>query len=256
MPKPAKPMWSAWYRRRKAAAVGEQSSDGGAGASPDPVDEEAAEPRNVQRFTAAQRRSLFAHLAWFTDYTPCLNVEAAGEGTSVAQLEEQYTSTYTRRQMRRETAEGQRTREAHSARMREASVHLARASNVLFVPFSQAAKAVFFLASSVTRPVWDAERKARRVVSRRYAREVLEEMRLCRPRPVYELAAPAHMASIAFDQTYLKAAGGTGRSQYSRRRSRSCRRRCPPRSPAPFACSQEARSREQAVVACTRGRGG
>jgi hypothetical protein len=215
MPKPAKPMWSGWYRRRKAAAVGAQSSAGGAGASPDPVDEEAAEPRNVQRFTAAQRRSLFAHLAWFTDYTPCLDVEAAGEGASVAQLEEQYTSTYMRRQLRRESAGAQRSSEGHRSRMREAASHLARAKNVLHVPFSQAMKGIFFLCALVSRPVWTAERKARRVVSQNYAVEVLRTMSECRPQPIFECAAPSLIASIAFDQTYLKAAGTTGISAYS-----------------------------------------
>ena len=152
---------------------------------------------------------------WLCSYVPVVDVERSTEADAIAALEGQYTSRYRRRQQQSGEEGAQRAAATHISRLGEAAVHLQRVKNVLFVPFSQAAKAVFFLASSVTRPVWDAERKARRVVSQGYAREVLEEMRLCRPRPVYELAAPAHMASIAFDQTYLKAAGGTGRSQYS-----------------------------------------
>ena len=94
-------------------------------------------------------------------------------------------------------------------------MHLQRAANVLFVPFSQAMKAIFFLCSGVAKPVWAAERKARRVVGREYAEQVLEQMALCRPAPPYELHRSSVLVSIAFDQTYVKAAGATGISAYS-----------------------------------------
>ena len=104
---------------------------------------------------------------------------------------------------------------AHSARLREAAQHLQRAKNVLHVPFSQAMKAIAFLCAGVSKAVWAAERKARRVVSREYAVLVLREMAACRPPPPFELQEPHIIASIAFDQTYAKAAGKTGISAYS-----------------------------------------
>ena len=92
---------------------------------------------------------------------------------------------------------------------------MARAANVLHVPFSIAMKAIFFLCACVSRPVWAAERKARRVVSENYAVQVLQEMVRCRPQPPFELAEPSRIASIAYDQTYAKGAGKTGISAYS-----------------------------------------
>ena len=168
-----------------------------------------------EHFGAVARRQLFAHLAWLVDYGPVLAVEASAAGETVEQLETNFASTYTRRQMQRETAEGQRTRAAHSSRVREASTHLARTANVLYVPFSQAMKAIVFLCACVAKPVWAAERKARRVVSREYAVEMLREMSRCRPEPAFEVADPELIASIAYDQTYAKAAGKTGISSYS-----------------------------------------
>jgi hypothetical protein len=168
-----------------------------------------------EHFGAVARRQLFAHLAWLVDYGPVLAVEASAAGETVEQLETNFASTYTLRQMQRETAEGQRTRAAHSSRIREASTHLARTANVLYVPFSQAMKAIVFLCACVAKPVWAAERKARRVVSREYAVEMLREMSRCRPEPAFEVADPELIASIAYDQTYAKAAGKTGISSYS-----------------------------------------
>jgi hypothetical protein len=98
-------------------------------------DEPRASVGTSERFGASARRVLFAHLAWLVDYAPVLAVEASAAGETMGQLESQFTSTYTRRQMQRETEEGQRTRAAHSSRMREASTHLARTKNVLFVPW-------------------------------------------------------------------------------------------------------------------------
>ena len=184
--------WAGWRRKRRTAKVSDQSGASSSGAGQHATGNEASGAGSgggeqdaqdatgkeaSKRFTAAQRRSLFAHLAWFSDYKPVLDVEATGEAAAMAQLEEEYTSTYTRRQMRRDTANAQRTSDAHRSRMREASTHLARAKNVLHVPFSQAMKAIFFLCALVARPVWEAERKARRVVSHIYATEVLHQQR-------------------------------------------------------------------------------
>ena len=84
-------------KRRNAANVAEPSCLDGSTAGGGDVELGAAElpVAKAERFTAADRRSLFAHLAWFTDYKPILDVEAASVGASMAQLEEQYTSTRT-----------------------------------------------------------------------------------------------------------------------------------------------------------------
>ena len=177
--------------------------------------EEPQPPTSEARFGAVARRQLYAHLAWFVDFAPVLAAEASGEASAIARLQAQYTSTYTRRQMQRDTAGAQRTAAAHESRMREAASHLSRTANVLYVPFSQAVKAIFFLCCCVSKPVWAAERKARRVVKREYAVDMLREMVCCRPGPPFEEAPPELITTIAYDQTYVKAAGSTGISSYS-----------------------------------------
>lgn len=173
------------------------------------------EPAASGHFGAVARRQLFAHLAWLCSYATAFDVERSGQAEAVATLQAQYTSSYTRRKMKSDSEAARRTADAHSSRLGETALHLRRTANVLFVPFSQAMKAIFFVSSRVKRPVWEAELKARRVVKRGYALQVLEEMRHCRPQPAYELADPSLIASIAFDQTYLKAAASTGLTAYS-----------------------------------------
>jgi hypothetical protein len=99
--------------------------------------------------------------------------------------------------------------------MRDIAGFLQRSANVLFVPFSQAVKAVSFLYSNVSGPTWVAERKAKRVVGRAYAERLLDAMLLCRPPPRFEVQSVEVIASIGVDQTYAKAAGRTGISSYS-----------------------------------------
>ena len=55
-------------------------------------------------------------------------------------------------------------------RVRESGGFLRRAADVTHVPFSQAVKAVAFLAAMTPKTVWAAERRARRVVPQLAAR--------------------------------------------------------------------------------------
>jgi hypothetical protein len=114
--------------------------------------------------------------------------------------------------MRRDTPEGHCAARAVEMRLRDCVGFLERSRNRLYVPISQAAKAIVYLCSGVKAPVWNAERMARRVVKREYAVELLRQMALCRPPPPFEVQQRATICSIAFDQTYAKAGSGTGKS--------------------------------------------
>jgi len=70
-------------------------------------------------FGAAARRLLFAQLAWLCDYQLVLDLEAAAEGATIAELTRRFTSTYARRAMSASTDAAQRTCTAVASRMRE-----------------------------------------------------------------------------------------------------------------------------------------
>ena len=95
--------------------------------------------------------------------------------------------------------------------MRESGGFLRRAADVTHVPFSQAVKAVAFLAAMTPKTVWAAERRTRRVVCRAFAMTLLQTMALCRPPPPFELHDCISMFVV--DQTYART-GGCGSSKY------------------------------------------
>ena len=169
--------------------------------------------------TAADRLALYARLAWSTDgYNASYDLELAQNEHLVSTVT---PSAYMQRKIALQHAEESKVATTntsvagHLGRMREAGAALARASNVQYVPFSQAVKAVVFLASCTNSVVWEAERKKRLVVDRTYAIRLLQEMLKCRPLPAFEVDTELRVVSIGFDQTYAKAGGTTGISKYS-----------------------------------------
>ena len=177
--------------------------------------EEASPPPPPGKITAVERRQLFARLLWLADYSLIFSVEAALNAEKLKGLMSEYTSNHARRLMQQDTPEGHRAVQAVEQRLRDCVGFLERARNRHHVPISQAAKAVSYLCSGVAKPIWVAERKARRVVGREYAMDLLREMALCRPPPPFEEQERTLIASIGFDQTYAKAGAGTGRSAYN-----------------------------------------
>ena len=117
--------------------------------------------------------------------------------------------------MRQETMQGRDARLAVEMRLRDCIGFLDRARSRLYVPITQACKAIAYLASGTPTSIWVAERKARRVVGRQYALELLREMAECRPPPPFEEADRHLVCSIGFDQTYAKAGARTGVSKYN-----------------------------------------
>ena len=164
---------------------------------------------------ALERRQLYARLLWLADYPLILAAEAATNAQLLAALTASFVSDYTRRLMRADTLQGRRAAQAVEQRLRDSMGFLERSRNRLHVPISQAAKAIAYLCSGVAKPVWEAERKARRVVGREYAIDLLREMASCRPPPPFEEQERAIICSIGFDQTYAKAGAGTGGSAYN-----------------------------------------
>ena len=165
--------------------------------------------------SAVARRQLYARLLWLADYTLVFAAEAAVNAELLRSLVATYTSTHTRRMMQHDTLEGHRAVHAVERRLQDCVGFLERAKNKDHVPISQAAKAIGYLCSGVAKPVWVAERKARRVVGREYTMELLREMAACRPPPPFEQQEREIICSIGFDQTYAKAGAGTGRSAYN-----------------------------------------
>ena len=169
----------------------------------------------VTRISAAERLQLYARLLWLTDYRQIFSLESALNAPLLQQLTTTFTAAHTRRLMSSRTEAGLEAARSVEDRLRDCIGFLERSRSRLHVPISQAAKAVAFLASGVQKPIWVAERKARRVVGRQYAIDLLQEMVLCRPPPPFETHACATLSSIIFDQTYAKAAAGTGASKYN-----------------------------------------
>ena len=126
------------------------------------VAETAPQSMQPARFTSSERYGLFARLAWLTCYKALFAAELAADAELMSELAVQFTSTYTRRAMARDP-EGSQA-EAHFDRMRETGGFLRRSADFMYVPFSQAVKAVAFLAAMTPTPVWAAERRARHVV--------------------------------------------------------------------------------------------
>ena len=124
---------------------------------------------------ALERRQLYARLLWLADYPLILAAEAATNAQLLAALTTSFVSGYTRRLIRMDTLQGRRAAQAVEQRLRDSIGFLERSRNRLHVPISQAAKAISYLCSGVAKPVWEAERKARRVV-RCHQRVVLERV--------------------------------------------------------------------------------
>ena len=198
-----------WERRPKR----QPSSSDGAAATVETAPTELV-PR-APRVSALERRQLYARLLWLEDYTLILAAEAETNAQLLATLAASFVSDYTRRLMRVDSLEGRRAAHAVEARLRDSIGFLERSRSRVHVPISQAAKAISYLCSGVAKPVWEAERKARRVVGREYAMDLLREMSSCRPPPPFEEHERSIICSIGFDQTYAKAGAGTGKSAYN-----------------------------------------
>ena len=165
--------------------------------------------------SAVERRQIYARLLWLDDYRLVFAAEAALHAPLLGSLMETYVSAHTRRLMHSDTPEGARALQAVEQRLRDCVGFLERSRSRLHVPIGQASKAIAYLASGVAKPVWEAERKARRVVGREYAMDLLNEMAHCRPPPPFEEQSRKIICSIGFDQTYAKAGAGTGGSKYN-----------------------------------------
>ena len=175
-----------------------------------------AESPHSAIITAVERRQLFARLLWLVDYRPIFAAEREMSSSLLELLKSNYTSTHTQRLMQSCTAEGERAVAAVEARLGDCISFLDRSRNrLLHVPFAQVTKGISYLATRTSKVTWAIERKARRVVGREYVIEVLQEMAHCRPPPPFEELDREILCSIAFDQTYAKAGGGTGVSRYN-----------------------------------------
>ena len=166
-------------------------------------------PPKSSRLTSNERYGLFARLAWLNCYEVIFAAERAADAELMAELSSRFASTYTVRAMAQDP-EGLQAA-ALFDRVRESGGFLRRAADVTHVPFSQAVKAVAFLAAMTPKTVWAAERRARRVVCRAFAMTLLQTMALCRPPPPFELHDCISMFVV--DQTYART-GGCGSSKY------------------------------------------
>ena len=201
MPPAKKPRWE-----HRPQRVERQSGQG------------SLEPTAIVRaptVSAQERLQLYARLLWLHDYSLVFAAEATLHASLLDLLKGSYTSAHTRRLMQSDTVQGLRAVEAVEGRLRDCIGFLERARNRHYVPISQAVKAIVYLASAVRKPVWEAARKQRHVVGRKYAIDLLKEMVECRPPAPFEEQDRALICSIAFDQTYAKAGAGTGVSRYN-----------------------------------------
>lgn len=199
-------------RQRTQAACCEQPAD--ADAVVNTGDINAVPLAALPKMSAVERRQLFARLLWLDDYKPILEAERAAQQPLLATLTREYTSAHTRRLMAGDSSNGLRAIQQVESRLRDCIGFLDRSRNRNAVPISQAAKGIAYLASGVAKPVWAAERKARRVVGREYIMDLLREMAACRPPPPFEVQSPSIITSIGFDQTYAKSGGSVGVSSH------------------------------------------
>ena len=166
--------------------------------------------------SAAERLGVFAGFAWTSNYPLIYELERQPDVERLARLREEHTSRHMLRRIRAGGSDGERLAAAVDARLQDTVGALNRAANVLYIPFSQAIKSVAYLAANVSKPIWEAERKQRRVAGREFAKDLLTAMVDCRPPPPYEVCPDLLiLASIGFDQTYAKGGGTTGISKYN-----------------------------------------
>ena len=154
---------------------------------------------------AEARMRLYAELAWLTDYTSVLNLEAEMNGAAMGA--EEHMSGYRRREMQR-SAGGEEVHWKAIRRVSHDHERLLREKNVHYVPFSQAVLSVSYLVDQVSESVWERDRKNRRVVSRVYATQLLWTMLGCRPPP--KEPANIDIDFFVYDQTYAVEGGGHG----------------------------------------------
>ena len=159
MPPKQKPKWE--HRPKRGAGISKATLER---APTQAV--EAAQPEPALKLSAAERMQLFARLLWLSCYKLLFGAEASAHAAEMAALTAAYTSTHTKRLMGLGTDAGLRACSAVETRLRDCVGFLSRAANRTYVPISQAAKAIAFLASGVAKPVWEAERKVRCVVGR------------------------------------------------------------------------------------------
>ena len=210
MPPAKKPRWEIRPQRTAAPTQPAESYE-----ADEATGHEADEATGPPKLTAEERRQLFARLLWLDDYKLVFAAEAAMHAPLLTLLTARYTSAYTRRLMRSDSTAGERARQAVEERLRANVGFLERSANVHHIPIEQAAKGVVYYASGVSTPVWVAERKARHVVGRQYAEDLLKDMACCRPEPPFEQQDCSVISTIIFDQTYAKAGAGTGISAYN-----------------------------------------
>ena len=188
-----------WTRKKKRPLP--EDGDGEAARAP-VASEDVPSQVAVQRLSSEQRYTLFAHLAWLTCYTAVYAAEAASNAPLVTELGERFASAYM--QAMAQNPEGSQAA-AFAIRVQENSGFLRRVADVSYVPFSQAIRAVAFLAAPTPRPVWNAELRARRVVCRAFVMILLQTMALCRPPPPFETHECVH--AFVVDQTYARTGG-------------------------------------------------
>lgn len=193
-------------RRKHHSSTSSSSTDGD---REEGTERTTSNPTTI-RWAAESRFQLYAILAWQFCYERIFAIEselnpAAAEGAAPL------ASSYSRRAIRREP-EGAVAAKL-GLRVHEMAGFTARSRNVLHVPFAQAVKSIAFLAAQVSKPVWAAERTARRVVGRTWAVQMLQRMTSCRPPPPFEAASQVKIFVV--DQTYARTGGsGTGVTKY------------------------------------------
>lgn len=152
---------------------------------------------------AVQRRQFYAMLAWQTDYSAIIRLEASTNSAAVNEVVS--ISQYARRILRQSGAAAEQMEERLHLRRNDIVGYIQRVGNVHAVPWPQAMRGISFLNDQICSATWDQERKGRRVVSRAYALWTLEEMAACRPPPPFDVHDG--IASIGFDQTYVRGPG-------------------------------------------------
>ena len=211
------PKGHSWFRRPKRVANHPYGPAASHSPEPQPEPERAARSGAEAPPEAASgaevRLQIFAKLGWLQDYTPILEMERFYNGQLQEDLQDSHLSGYARRLIRSGGERGDDVLRRQQGRVGDVVGMLQRGANVHAVPFSQAVRAVSWLYCRVSKPVWETERRNRRIVGKAWARRLVQQMARCKPPPPFE--PDMRLVSIAFDQTYARGSGTTGVSQYA-----------------------------------------
>lgn len=162
--------------------------------------------------SSTERLRLYALLAWHSCYEIIFEAERVIAPDLSSELGQRLASKYTARAAAL-NPEGRQASHLTSM-VQEIGGAMQRAKNVKFVPFSQAVKGIFFLATMCRKVLWLSELRARRVVGRQYVMNVLRAMIPLRPPPPIEQVSE-DVKFFTVDQTYARTGGsGVGVTKY------------------------------------------